>query len=57
MSRSQKAMENNKRGKFIVQVNAFNPDGLTSTSVVEVRHFHPYNLLLIHSVLFILVIF
>ncbi len=57
MSRSQKAMDNNKRGKFLVQVKASNPDGLSSTSVVEVRHFHPYNLLFIHSVLFILVIF
>ncbi|XP_058654217.1 cadherin-related family member 2 [Onychostoma macrolepis] len=33
--RSQKAMDNNKRGKFIVQVKASNPDGLSSTSVVE----------------------
>ncbi|XP_052471325.1 cadherin-related family member 2-like [Carassius gibelio] len=33
--RSRKAMENNKRGKFMVQVKASNPDGLSSTSVVE----------------------
>ncbi|XP_016420394.1 cadherin-related family member 2-like isoform X1 [Sinocyclocheilus rhinocerous] len=33
--RSQKAMENNKRGKFMVQVKASNLDGLSSTSVVE----------------------
>ncbi|XP_016140663.1 cadherin-related family member 2 [Sinocyclocheilus grahami] len=33
--RSQKAMDNNKRGKFIVQVKASNPDGLSFTSVVE----------------------
>ncbi|XP_042594059.1 cadherin-related family member 2-like [Cyprinus carpio] len=33
--RSQRAMDNNKRGKFIVQVKASNPDGLSSTSVVE----------------------
>lgn len=48
MSRSQRAMDNNKRGKFIVQVKASNPDGLSSTSVVEVRHFHPCNFF-IHS--------
>ncbi|XP_043113666.1 cadherin-related family member 2 [Puntigrus tetrazona] len=33
--RSQKAMDNNKRGKFIVQVKAYNLDGLNSISVVE----------------------
>ncbi|KTF85486.1 hypothetical protein cypCar_00045897 [Cyprinus carpio] len=33
--RSRKAMENNKRGKFMVQVKASNLDGLSSTSVVE----------------------
>lgn len=33
--RSQKAMDNNKKGKFMVEVEASNPDGLSSTSVVE----------------------
>ncbi|XP_056118371.1 cadherin-related family member 2 [Rhinichthys klamathensis goyatoka] len=33
--RSQKSMDNNKKGKFVVEVQAFNPDGLNSTSVVE----------------------
>ncbi|XP_052430626.1 cadherin-related family member 2-like [Carassius gibelio] len=33
--RSGKAIGNNKRGKFIVQVKAYNPDGLSSISVVE----------------------
>ncbi|ROL41857.1 Cadherin-related family member 2 [Anabarilius grahami] len=40
---SQMTLDNNKRGKFMVEVQASNPDGLISTSVVEVGHFHPYN--------------
>lgn len=34
---SQKQMDTDQRGKFMVEVEAFNPDGLNSTSVVEVR--------------------
>ncbi|XP_057206141.1 cadherin-related family member 2 isoform X2 [Triplophysa rosa] len=33
--RSQKQMASDQRGKFMVEVQAFNPDGLSSTSVVE----------------------
>ncbi|KAK7141073.1 hypothetical protein R3I93_015279 [Phoxinus phoxinus] len=33
--RSQKKMDNNKKGKFMVEVLAFNNDGLSSSSVVE----------------------